>query len=487
MPLKPPSLRLKVAVSFTALLTVVLAFSFLGLHGLLRSGLIQELDDNLREIAFTELVSANDGPDASPHVHSSKGEHQTLLYRRDGTILAASSSLSPEDREQFLNTALQAQPDAPFQAAGFRFFTLAQGSPDLLVAVRLPIDALQRRLNRISALLALVACSAVLMGGGLSYRLSRYLTAPIEELAELARHVAQGQVDRRARLGDDSSEVRALQDALNRMLDRLQQSLQALELRGEQQRQFVADASHELRNPVHALRGTLEVALRRPRSAEDYREALEIASREAVRLGQLVEDLFLITRAELDRLELQTVPLDLNVLIEECLQAHQAVARKNAVEFDYRAGQLPPVLADALRIRQVLDNLVDNALQHSPQDGRVALTALGSPTHLRVEVADQGPGLSPDQAAEVFQRFRQLDGSPARGLGLGLSVAHRLIQAHGGTVGARSAASGGSVFWFELPLIEFSSLPTRLVACPNTEGNNALPLGEREASPGEDS
>ncbi len=464
---------------------MVLLISFLGLYWLLRDGLIQELDDNVREIAATELVSANDGPNSSPHVHSSEGEHQTLLLGRDGTLLAASTSLSPTARAQFLNAARQAIQNVPLQDSGFRMIKLTGGNSDLMVVVRLPIDALQRRLNRIAALLALVAFSAALIGGGLSYRLSRYLSAPFEELAQLALQVARGQVANRARLSDDSREIRDLQNSLNTMLDRLQQSLEELKMRGEQQRQFVADASHELRNPVHALRGTLEVALRRPRSAEDYHEALVLASREALRLSQLVEDLFLITRADLDRLELQLVPCDLNVVLQESLQAHQAKALQKSVQLRYAPSSLPLVLADVLRIRQVLDNLVDNALQHSPQGGFVDLATHCSTNQLRVEVRDQGPGMSSEQAAEVFQRFRQLEGHPARGLGLGLNVAHRLVQAHGGTLGVTAAGSGGSVFWFELPLIEFSSLPTRLIGCPTNDGKNDLPVGERESFPGE--
>ena len=495
MPLKEaarrlPSIRLKVAASFTSLFVLLLAACLMLLAWQIRVGLVQELDENLDEIARTELASANDGPEARPHVHSAGGQHQTVIFGSQGEVVAASQELGERAQAEFLDAARVALREGPHERDGYRVLAVSFGGSGQLrysLGVRLPTDELHWRLNNIHALLVLLGLSVSVVGGALVFHLSRRLTGPVEELALMASQVSEGQLQLRSCPTQDSWEVHALQLAINRMLDRLQLTLGELEQRNQQLRQFVADASHELRNPVHALCGTLEVAVRRQRTAEEYREALEISQRESTRLAKLVDDLFLLTRLECEKLTLDIGQVDLDELVRESLAAHRALAQERKIQLSYPPVTPAAVAGDALRIRQVLDNLLDNALQHSPREGSVQVEVSQSDGRVRVEVRDQGKGLSSDQAQQVFDRFRQLEGQPARGLGLGLNLARRLVEAHQGNIGVDSCPEGGSTFWFELPLIEFSCRPLSLPGCSIPALNPNSPDLGKSSSPGEGS
>ncbi|MBV8080353.1 MAG: two-component sensor histidine kinase, partial [Actinobacteria bacterium] len=231
----------------------------------------------------------------------------------------------------------------------------------------------------------------------------------------------------------------------NAMLDRIESSDQRL-------RRFVADASHELRTPLAAVRAYAELfgrgASTRP---ADLERAMAGIERESERMSALVEDLLLLARLDEGRpLERERVALD--DVVRESVETAQAVDPTRPVEL---AAEPLVVTGDRGRLRQVVDNLLANVRSHTPAGTHVAVRVLRDGDAAVVEVADDGPGMTPEQAARAFERFYRADPSRARssgGVGLGLSIVVAVTEAHGGAVGVESAPGRGTTFRIRIPL-----------------------------------
>ncbi|MBV8995838.1 MAG: HAMP domain-containing histidine kinase [Pseudonocardiales bacterium] len=222
----------------------------------------------------------------------------------------------------------------------------------------------------------------------------------------------------------------------------------------ERMRRFVADASHELRTPLTSIRGFAE--LYRQGAAADVPRLISRIESEAARMGLLVEDLLLLARLDAQR-ELARAPVDLVALAADAVQDARALSpdRPVALEVTHN-GRVPVVLGDEPRLRQVLSNLMTNALTHTPAGTPVTVGVATEPGWAVLSVRDQGPGLAPQDAQRVFERFYRVDSSRARsrrgGTGLGLSIVAALTAAHGGTAELDTAPGSGATFRIRLPL-----------------------------------
>ena len=255
---------------------------------------------------------------------------------------------------------------------------------------------------------------------------------------------------------EGNDEVAALARAFNRMADRL-------EAEERVRRQLFADVAHELRHPIAVLRGRLE-AMQDGAVPTDAEQVLRLQDM-VIGLGRLVGDLRDLSLADVGRLSLDLGPLDLAALIADLRENMEPVAadKRIALTADV-ARDLPPVRADSDRIRQVLVNLLANALHYTPEGGRVDIlasasgpsgTADGPPRTVTIEVADTGPGIPAEDLPHIFDRFYRTDPARARatgGSGLGLAIVRSLITLHGGTVTAHSHPGGGSRFVVTLPV-----------------------------------
>jgi two-component system sensor histidine kinase BaeS len=222
-----------------------------------------------------------------------------------------------------------------------------------------------------------------------------------------------------------------------------------LEETDRRRRASLADISHELRTPLTVVQGQLEAVIDGvyPADAAHLAPILE----QVRTLDGLIEDLRTLTLVETGGLTLRKEPVDLAVLVNDAAAALRTVASARRVELRTEiAADLPAVEADPVRIRSVLSNLLTNAIRHTPEGGLVTVTAAAEAGLLRVAVRDTGQGFPPDLLPHVFERFVKAPGSA--GSGLGLSIAHDLVTAHGGTIAARNEA-GGAVVEFTLPLV----------------------------------
>ncbi|MGY2060274.1 HAMP domain-containing sensor histidine kinase, partial [Nocardia gipuzkoensis] len=272
--------------------------------------------------------------------------------------------------------------------------------------------------------------------------------------------IAAGDLHRRVPVRGVETEVDHLARSVNAMLTRIQHGVAATEASEEaarrseaNMRRFVADASHELRTPLTTIRGFAE--LYRQGASQDPRQVLERIEAEAARMGVLVEDLLMLARLDAQR-PLQRVPVDLLSLAGEVVHGARAMAQRAhpiTLEIAPGTGTLE-VRGDADRLRQVLVNLVGNAVSHTPPGTPITVRLTPAADEVRIDVADTGPGLSEEAAARVFERFYRTDSSRTRasgGTGLGLSIVQALVGAHGGTVGVASEPGHGATFTVVLP------------------------------------
>jgi two-component system OmpR family sensor kinase/two-component system sensor histidine kinase BaeS len=269
----------------------------------------------------------------------------------------------------------------------------------------------------------------------------RRIGFPLGDIVGAAERVGRG--DYSAKLVERGPPfLRKVARAFNTMTTRLDAQEQL-------RRNLMADVAHELRTPLSVIRGRLEGLLDGVYARDDA--TVEQLIEETKLLERLVEDLRTLAHAEGGTLRLQRESTDIGVLIHEVVHSFEVAARAREVDLSAsQAGDLPLVDIDPFRIREVLTNLVTNALRHTPPRGQVVIAATAESSQLRVDVADTGSGIAPDDLARVFDRFAK--GADSQGSGLGLAIARNLIAAHGGEISARNRPEGGAVFSFTLPI-----------------------------------
>ncbi len=303
------------------------------------------------------------------------------------------------------------------------------------------LDALQ--LYSFWALLALFIASLVI-GWTVSGRMLR----PIGRITDAVRHIQASDLTRRIQLGGPDDELRRLADTFDELLDRLDEAF-------EGQRQFIHEASHELRNPLAVIRTNLEVTLGDPEaSADDLRRTAEVVQRSTERMTRLVDDLLVYARK--GTLSLERDPVEVGLLVDDAADEFLATATSRDVNLVHHAPDDLWVLGDRLSLRQALGNLLANAIRLSPPDTTVRLRAGREGPWVWIAVEDQGPGIDPADQALVFQRFWRGDEREGRTQGrsgLGLTIVRQIAEAHGGEVKLVSSPGHGAAFALWLPAL----------------------------------
>jgi heavy metal sensor kinase len=298
--------------------------------------------------------------------------------------------------------------------------------------------------------LALLGISpfVLLLGGLGAYWLAKRAFRPVIYLTQTARQIKAGDLHRRVPIPRARDEVHELALTLNEMIRRLDQAF-------TQQRRFVADASHELRTPVTAIRSITDVALEDPVDFQECIVALREINAEAERLGRLLNDLLTLARADEDQIPLEREPVRLDLLALDVAATMESLAVERGIELQVQANMPATVLGDTVRLIQVMMGLVDNALTYTHAGGKVIISVEAYRATADFIVCDTGIGIAPDDLPHIFERFYRAD--PARshaasGSGLGLSIADWVIQAHGGSIAVESKIGQGSTFTVTLPL-----------------------------------
>jgi signal transduction histidine kinase len=286
----------------------------------------------------------------------------------------------------------------------------------------------------------IVALVLVIVGLGLAGRALRRAATPIGDMMEATERVAEG--DYAVRVAESGPrETRSLAHAFNSMVARLQ-------AHDEQRRYLLADVTHELRTPLTVIQGNLEGLLDGIYPRDDAH--LEPILEETRLLSRLIDDLRTLALAESGALKLQKEPTDLALLASETTASFQAQADASQVELRTDADPGLTLELDPERIRQVLENLIANALRYTPPGGTIRVQCCVEGAHAVVSVSDTGAGIPPDDLPRIFDRFHKSRDS--RGTGLGLAIAKNLVAAHGGEISAQSTVGQGTTIRFTLPV-----------------------------------
>jgi heavy metal sensor kinase len=457
-------------LSFGHALLFAAVFALLG--GLLYLSVKDYLDDTLletqarraRQIAATLLVNAPRTGEAyvvgeikslyAPEV----GNRFIRVTRADGTVLYASGP--PED--QSFNPALVppagAQPQAEFNRlvrladgrslllSGFR--AAALGGRTYVVEVGTSAEPVNRFARHLLALLGLgiPLVAAVAAAGG--YVLVRQALRPVERIAHKAEMITQHNLTERLPLEHTGDELERLSISVNHMITRLDDAF------GNSKR-FVADASHELRTPLTIIQGELEHLAADPKLPIEARDRLGSCLEEVERLGKIVQKLFALSRLDAGEAQEEWARLDLAALAASTAEQMLLLAEDRNIRLTCDAAAPVTVMGDRARLKQVVVNLLDNAIKYTPPGGSVVLRTSQDQGHGRLEVTDTGVGIPAPAVPLVFERFYRVDrerSAAAGGAGLGLAIVRSICAAHGGTVEVESAVGAGSRFRVTLPL-----------------------------------
>ncbi|WP_119726896.1 sensor histidine kinase [Thermomonospora amylolytica] len=346
------------------------------------------------------------------------------------------------------------------------------------VVVGVSLDEADRTVRRLIAIDLMVGLAVLLVLAGVGVWVVRASLRPLEAIEETAGAIAAGDLSRRVPHADPRTEVGRLGGSLNGMLAQIEAAFRARQISEgaareseRRMRRFVADAGHELRTPLTAIRGFAELyrqgAARTPAEVDRLIGRIEDA---AARMGLLVEDLFLLARLDRQR-PLELSPVDLLAVAAESVQEIRVVAPDRRIDLSVEGGMAYQVMGDEPRLRQVLGNLLKNAVTHTPAGTPVEVRLRpGTPAERHLlqtrgappgtpavvcEVIDTGPGLTREQAHRVFERFYRADESRSRedgGTGLGLAIVAALVAAHNGVVQLETAPGQGATFRVLLPL-----------------------------------
>jgi len=503
--------RVPLRVTLVALLVTLVAAALLatGLTAtsLLRGYLTHQQDDELKAQALGVAGDPRHSAGFCGGPRYPSTGFVGCILPDEGQVLVFAGPIDDRDRLPVLDRLVSAvedpdgegtpplaDPDSP------RPFTVAAEDGHTswrMVAVTLPNGSIavfgsdlagdEKVIGRLVWIEVIVGLIVLAVLGAAGYVLVRNSLRPLSEVEATARAIAAGDLSRRVPEGDDRTEVGRLSTSLNGMLSRIETAFRAQQASEEQargsenrMRRFVADASHELRTPLTSIRGFAELYRQGAvRSDEDVRRLMERIEAEGARMGLLVEDLLLLARLDQQR-PLIFAPVDLAGIAGDAVHDATAVQpdRPIALHLDESLTDVPVVRGDEGRLRQVVGNLVTNALTHTPAGTRITVTVAEAPDDagvLLLRVADEGPGMDPADAERAFERFYRADTSRTRaagGTGLGLAIVSSLVAAHGGSVGLDTAPGKSTVVTVRLP----RSGPPEPPPVPHADGADAEAL-----------
>ncbi|MFI6315826.1 sensor histidine kinase [Nocardia fusca] len=461
-------LRVTLVLALVALAAAGLLASGVAVTSALRAALIDRVDQQLQEQAQTWARPGSRPPLPLPG-EPGRERPPVLYYARvedDSGKLYLQADVgngAPElPRNMRPGTFTTGSADGDSGQWRVRYTVNARGTS--VVAQRL--DETEEIVERLVVLQLVIGALVLALLAVAAYFVIRRSLRRLVQVEETAADIAAGDLHRRVPMRGTNTEVDRLAQSLNSMLAQIQRGFAATEASEEaarrseeKMRRFVADASHELRTPLTTIKGFAE--LYRQGATGDTDMLLDRIERESKRMGLLVEDLLMLARLDAER-PVEHAPVDLLTLTSDAVHSARAVATAqgrhdpdHTIRVEVRPGSgTAEIPGDAARLRQVLANLLNNALVHTPPEAVVTVRLTPERDEVRLEVADTGPGMSPDQAARVFERFYRADDSRSRGsggTGLGLSIVQALVAAHGGTVAVHSEYGVGTTFTVRLP------------------------------------
>jgi two-component system OmpR family sensor kinase len=306
------------------------------------------------------------------------------------------------------------------------------------------IEQVLRRL-RFILLLTLPTVLLLALAGG--WFLTDQALRPVDAMTQVARQITAGDLSRRIQVSRGGSELTHLAETFNTMIERMEESIQRL-------RQFTANASHELRTPLTILKGETEMALRQARTPEEYQQTLVSGLEEIDRISKIVEDLLLLSKADLEKARLEMRPVQLDALVAETVSQVELLAQEKKISLVPERIDPAIVKGDIYQLRELLLNLIENAIRYTPPEGRIVVSLQRNDEEVRITVSDTGIGIPKEELPKIFDRFYRSDAARAmhpKGSGLGLSICQWIVKVHGGEIDVRSEPGQGTQVTLHFP------------------------------------
>ena len=465
------SLRARLTLWYVSVLTAVLLAVCILIYVLLGRALHNRVDENLRAvtgIAVTsltnDLAEGQSVADAARSTASELFSDQAMLAIYDG----AGRLLAEEGRERDLEVTLPPADSIPtgppllFTSAeaddgddrhrlAVRRARIAPSGTEYVIVAGTDLEAVDDELASLREILLYLVPAALVLAGIVGWFLARHSLSPVMHMADRARRIGVENMGGRLPVANPRDELGRLAATFNELLTRLSDSF-------TRQRQFMADASHELRTPVATARTAAAVALQQPhRSEAEYRETLGVIEQQTTRLARVVDDMFTLARADAGNFPVQRAPLYLDELVEDVARSSRVLADGKEVTVVTNVTENASMIGDEELLRRMLVNLVDNAIRHAPARSSVGVALATDDTGYRISVTDAGPGIPQEHQSHIFERFYRGDAARARseggpgGAGLGLAIARWIARQHGGDVALAQSGPAGSVFTIQLP------------------------------------
>jgi heavy metal sensor kinase len=452
--MKPPaaSIRVRLTLWYAAALSVLLLGFALGVYFFVQRSLTRQLERLLDEqfkAVETGLQEQEEADDLEE-----LGQRRSVAFfevKTGDQLVYCTPGWSRAGFDHALALARQRPVWSAAAADGQPYRLRSQNVPGNGQSYRLTVavsaQTLHRTLRTLAAILLIgltLAVGVALLG---AYFLAGRVLAPIQAITAKAREITAERLSERLPVRNADDELGRLATVVNDLLARLDDSFQRL-------RRFTADASHELRTPLTAIRSVGEVALQEPREPAAYRDALGSILEETGHLSQLLDDLLTLTRADADRVALAGERISLATLAREVVDIVRVLAEDKGQVLRMTLDEAVQVDADPRALRQAALNLLDNAIKYTPTGGEIRIAVRENADGAAVlEVADNGPGISAEHHARIFERFYRVDPSRSvqHGVGLGLSIAQWAVTANGGTIELDSAPGQGTTFRMVLP------------------------------------
>lgn len=457
------SIRAKLTLWYVSLAALVLVAFAVAIYLYLSRGLLNAIDTSLRNHA--ERIAQAVGHPSETEEPSQPGvlilaPQFVSVVDRDGKV--TDQILDPEGHEvPVIKPALERAANdwnpqyneaSLSETEHVRIITWPARDEDgevFFVVVGQSLRDIQRAQRQLLLLLAIANPVALLLAGLGGFWLANQALKPVDRLTRAAERIGRGNLSERVEEPRSGDEIGRLAATFNRMISRLEQAF-------DRERRFTADASHELKTPLAVLRGDIEVTLRRERSPEEYQRVLKSNLEEIEQLTKLTDDLLTLARSDADRsvLDLEEVRLDL--LAGDACAYISPLAGAAGVALTYdEPDSAVTIEGDQKRLKQLLVNLLDNAIKYTPAGGSARLALTVEDSSAIIEVSDTGRGIPATALPHVFERFyRQTDPRDSRvtGFGLGLAISKWIADAHGGSIRVESREGEGSRFTVRLPL-----------------------------------
>ena len=467
------SLRTRLLVAILAVVAAGMVVAGVATYLSLRSFLLERVDQQLREarvpVARTLARGLAGGlpfgsPEDRPAPNLPPGTYGQVRDSGGSVLSTVSFSYGNDQPAPVLPDplpAVDAAGESIFSAgstdgatsAGFRVLIQDIPSVQRVLVVAIPLSETRQTLTRLVGVEVVVLLGVLGVLAVAAWLIIKRDLRPLETMAVTADAIAAGDLTRRVQPAEPRTEVGRLGLSLNTMLGRIEEAFAERAATEDKLRRFLADASHELRTPLTSIRGYSEVFERAKDDPEDLELAMRRIEEESKRMGVMVEVLLVLARLGEGR-EPERAPVDLARVVSDAVNDARAAAPER--EITLGSVDTLDVLGDDHQLRQVVANLLGNALRHTPDEARIGVRLTAGDGHASLAVTDDGPGLAPDIAAKVFEPFYRADDSRARetgGAGLGLAIVAAIVEAHDGEVRLQTAPGAGATFTVTLPLL----------------------------------